>query len=231
MRILLCVASIVMVLVGFAYQASSQVNTEDGRPVVLRSDGTWAYQQPRSVERTVVLNPNGTWAYEPVKQALQESVVSFTKPGEATTLIRGETVPYGIWIDEQTWQSASGKSDDVIERRFTHVSGEVWGAVIAEKTALTEDFVKDFVSASARKHMPDADIVLQEKRVVNGEDVSFLSIEGTYNAMPLSYMTYYYVGEAGTIQVYAWTFKNLISKHEQTMFDFLNGFEVYAQKK
>jgi hypothetical protein len=231
MRISLCVASIVMVLVGSVYQASSQVNTGDERPVVLRSDGTWAYRQPRSIERTVVLHPNGTWSYEPVKQALQESVVAFTKPGEATTLIRGETVPYGIWIDEQTWQSASGKSDDVVERRFAHVSGEVWGAVIAETTALTDEFVKDFVSASARKHMPDADIVTQEKRVVNGKDISFLNIEGTYNTMPLSYLTYYYVGESGTIQVYAWTFKNLITKHEQTMLDFLNGFEVYGQEK
>jgi hypothetical protein len=230
MRILLYVVSLVIALSVSAYAASGQVKAEAGQPVVLRSDGTWTYQQQPSVERTLVLHPNGTWSYEPPRQALKESIASFTKPGAATTLIEGEKVPYGIWIDDQTWQSTATESDDVIERRFTHVSGEVWGAVIAETTSLTEEFVKDFVSASARKHMPDADIVMQEKRVVNGKDVSFLNIEGTYNAMPLSYMTYYYVGEAGTVQVYTWTFKQLMPKYEQAMLDFLNGFVVYNKK-
>lgn len=230
MRVVLYIVSIVIALSASAYTASGQIKTGDEQPVVLRSDGTWTYQQQRSVERTLVLHPNGTWSYEPPRQALQESIASFTKPGAATTLIEGETVPYGIWIDGQTWQSTATGSDDVIERRFTHVSGEVWGAVIAETTSLTEEFVKDFVSASARKHMPDADIVMQEKRVVNGEDVSYLNIEGTYDEKPLSYMTYYYVGEAGTVQVYAWTFKQLMPKHEQAMLDFLNGFVVYGKK-
>ncbi len=230
MRVLLLVFSIVAVLIGSAYGASPQVTTEDGQPVVLRSDGTWTYETTRSIERNVVLHPNGTWSYQPPRQALQEPVISFTKPGSATTLVRGESVPYGIWIDDQTWQSTMGESNDVIERRFKHVSGEVWGAVIAETTSLTEEFVKDFVSASARKHMPDADIVMQEKRMVNGKDVSFLNIEGTYNTVPLSYLTYYYVGEAGTVQLYAWTFKKLMPQYEQAMFDFLNGFVVYGQK-
>jgi hypothetical protein len=230
MRVLLCVVSIVIALSASANRASSQIKAEDGQPVVLRSDGTWTYQQQRSIERTLVLHPNGTWSYEPPRQTLQDAIASFTKPGTATTLIEGATVPYGIWIDDQTWQSTATESDDVIERRFTHVSGEAWGAVIAEPTPLTEEFVKDFVSASARKHMPDADIVAQEKRQVNGKNVSFLNIEGTYNTMPLSYMTYYYVGDAGTIQVYAWTFKQLMPKHEQAMLDFLNGFVVYGKK-
>jgi hypothetical protein len=206
-----------------------QATTEHDNAVLLHADGTWTTADASATQRTVVLRPDGTWAYGDllsVPHAPSTSIAAYRKPPSANTYVAGDTVPYGIWVDPHTWQREADKPGTVIERRFTHASGEAWGAVIAEPTRLSLDYVKAFVLQSAKKHMTDAEIVLQEKRVINGHEVMFLHIRGQHQATPLTYLNYYYVGDEGTVQVYTWTFQNLAAKHQQDMMNLLNGFDI-----
>jgi hypothetical protein len=209
-----------------AFCESIPATTPDGRPVRLHPDGTWTYQNPPNEERAIVLHPNGTWSYQEPLTESPAPVASYTKPGSATTFVKGAAVPYGIWVDIRKWRFEAPAPDAVIERRFTHASGEAWGAVIAESARLTFDDVKGFVVASAKNKMPDAAVRGQETRLINGQNVLFLHIEGTYKSAPFVYLNYDYVGEAGTIQVYAWTSKALFQKYQRDMLDFLNGFAI-----
>lgn len=207
-----------------------QATTEHDNAVLLHADGTRAIGDASATQRTVVLHPDGTWAYRELSSgAPSASTVAYRKPHAANTYVAGETVPYGIWVNPHTWQRQADEPGQVVERRFTHASGEAWGAVIAEPTRLSLDYVKAFVLESARKHMTDAEIVLQEKRVINGHEVMFLHIRGQHQASPLTYLNYYYVGDEGTVQVYTWTFQNLAAKYQQDMMNLLNGFEIKSQ--
>jgi hypothetical protein len=228
-----CTMKTVLLLLGLmlwlsptAFCESILATTPDGKPVRLHADGTWTYQRPPNEERAIVLHPNGTWSYQEQAMATQAAVAAYTKPGSATTFVKGATVPFGIWVDTRKWRFEAPSPEAVIERWFTHASGEAWGAVIAENARLTFDDVRDFVVASAKNKMPDAAVREQETRLINGQNVLFLHIEGTYKAVPWVYLNYDYVGEAGTIQVYAWTPKALFQKHQRDLLDFLNGFTI-----
>ena len=98
--------------------------------------------------------------------------------------------------------------------------------MIAENTRLTVEFVKDFVLESAKRKMPDATIRTQETRLVNGREVLFLSIEGQYQASPRTYLSYHYVGDAGTVQMYTWTSKKFADKYAADMMALLNGLQI-----
>ncbi len=74
--------------------------------------------------------------------------------------------------------------------------------------------------------MADAEIVSQEKRMNNGHDVMFLNIQGKHQSTLLAYLNYYYVGEAGTVQIYTWTLQALSEKYQQDMMNLLNGFDI-----
>ena len=178
----------------------------------------------------VVLHPDGTWSYRALSSASQQAPLSSTatyrKPDTANTYVAGDLVPYGIWLNPHTWRRDTEMPDKVFERRFTHTSGEAWGAVIAEPTRLSFDYVKAFVLESARKHMTDAEIVMQEKRVINGHTVMFLNIQGKYGSAPLTYLNYFYAGEEGTVQIYTWTLQASAAKYEQDMLNLLNGFDI-----
>jgi len=226
MQTILLLLGLMMWLSTTAFCESIPAMTQDGKPVRLHPDGTWAYQKPPHEERSIVLHPNGTWSYQEPAAATQATVATSTKPGSATTFVQGVTVPYGIWVDARKWRFEAPAPEAVIERRFTHASGEAWGAVIAESARLTFDDVRGFVVASAKNKMPDAAVRGQETRLINGQNVLFLHIEGTYKSAPFVYLNYDYVGEAGTIQVYAWTAKALFQKYQRDMLDLLNGFAI-----
>jgi len=72
--------------------------------------------------------------------------------------------------------------------------------------------------------MADATLRQEETRLINGQNVLFLHIEGTYKSVPFVYLSYDYVGEAGTVQIYTWASKALFPQYRQDMLDFLNGF-------
>jgi hypothetical protein len=209
-----------------------QATTEHDNAVLLHADGTWTTHASSATQRTVVLHPDGTWAYRgvsPVQRASLPAIAAYRKPDAASAYVAGDMVPYGIWLNPHTWRRDTETPDKVFERRFTHISGEAWGAVIAEPTRLSFDDVKSFVLQSARKHMVDTEIVLQEKRLINGHDVMFLNMQGKYRSAPLTYLNYFYAGEEGTVQVYTWTLQASAEKYEQDMLNLLNGFDIKAQ--
>lgn len=206
-----------------------QATTAYDDAVLLHADGTWTTRASTATQRTVVLHPDGTWSYRsvsPTPQVPVSSTLAYRKPDAASAYVTGDMVPYGIWINPNTWHRDTDMPDKVFERRFTHTSGEAWGAVIAEPTRLSFDDVKAFVLKSARKHMTDAELVLQEKRLINGHDMMFLNIQGKYRSAPLTYLNYFYAGEEGTVQIYTWTLQASAEKYERDMLNLLNGFDL-----
>jgi hypothetical protein len=187
-------------------QNATRARTEGGREVLLFSDGTWKYAD----------GPK-----EPAKS------VANAKPSSATKLQKTMNGSFGIWFDPGKWKVSDSGPNESVEFRFNHVSGDGYAMVISERIAIPVSALKDFVLDSARRAAPDAKIISEEKRTVNGHEVLCLKFEGTIKEIPFAYYGYYYSGPAGTLQVITYTGQNLFAEFQKDFTDLLNGVEIY----
>ena len=79
---------------------------------------------------------------------------------------------------------------------------------------------------NAKKAAPDARIVKEEYRVVNGNKVIYLEMEGTIQGIKFKYLGYYYSGRSGSTQYLTYTGANLVGEYKKDIERFLNGFTV-----
>jgi hypothetical protein len=109
---------------------------------------------------------------------------------------------------------------------FTHVRGDGYAVVIAERTNIPTDSIADIAFSNIRKQDPSARMIVKQKRRVGGVDVWFQTVQATIKGIPVTYEGYYYGGPAGTIQVLTYTGRNLIGDYDRDFLEFLNGLRV-----
>jgi hypothetical protein len=141
-------------------------------------------------------------------------------PGVLTILDGRMSVRY----DPAKWKQK--QTDDPTRFEFTHVRGDGYAVVIAERTGIPTDTIADIALGNIRKQDPNARMTQKQKRRVGGVDVWFQVVEATINRIPVTYYGYYYGGQAGTIQVLLFTARNLINDYDHDFMDFLNGLRV-----
>jgi hypothetical protein len=191
---------------GMAF-AQKKAVTEDGKNVILYPDGTWKYAEP--------------------KAAASKGKKSYSKPEASTKLHKGKHGTYGMWINEGKWQVAKEQSSEAAEFEINHVSGDAYAMVIAERLTMPLESLREVAISNAKEAAPDAEVVFEEKRTVNGADVLLMQINGTIRSIPFTYYSYYYSGKAGSIQVIAYTGQSLFDEFKADFEDLLNGFVVY----
>jgi len=175
--------------------------TEDGKQVVLRSDGTWSYAKP-----------------------LKQDEI---KPQLAYVGKRGvfilELVP-GQWRRGQVDPSSDA------EVVYAHADGDVYGQVIAERIEIPIQSLKKIVLTNMEQVAADAKLIQDEKRTVNGKEVHCITVDATVEGIPLTYHCYLLSSKEGTFQVMTWTGRNLFGEVKPAMEAFLNGFRVIEKK-
>ncbi len=187
---------------------------------------TVAAQSPRRATlgdgTTVLLYADGTWRQDPAETDRKPASDDYTKPKSATesiSLLKTGRLSY----DPSKW-----KRNQVAEpgrQTLTHLSGDGYAMVISERLQLTTEALKGVVLNNARQAAPDAKIVFEESRVVNGAKILCLQIVGTTQGIQFHYFGYYYAGKGGTIQVLTYTGENLFDEYKADFEELLNGFE------
>ena len=157
---------------------------------------------------------------------LAAAVLEYTKSAGANRLFRGEHETYGMWIDDSIWKKSVASFNPVAEMQFVRDGGEAYGMVIAERIEIPRETLRDFAVQYIRNQDPEATILKQEMRTVNGQDVLCIQIEATVNGIPVMYYSYQYTGPAGSIQVTTFTGQSLFEEYDDSMTEFLNGFVV-----
>ena len=204
MRYALIVA--VMLAVSFNSVLSADVQeatTKDGKGVILKPDGTWVYA-------------------ESAKPLSSEEV---TKPANATQHVQSDKGFYEIWFNPAKWKVSKSAAPPK-EFEATHVSGDGYGFVIAERISMPLDTLKDAAVSNAKKVAPDLKVDEPEYRTVNGVKVMVLKMKGTIQGIPFVYYGYYWSGTAGTLQVVMYTGENLFKDYFPDFVQFLNGIVI-----
>jgi hypothetical protein len=186
-------------------QETIRATTDTGKEVVLYADGTWKHA-------TAV--------------ASKPTPLGLRKPTSATKLFKSDRAGFGIWYDEAKWQ-LSPKFVEPGRTEFNLRRGDGYAIAIVEEIEIPISSLKKIALENAKEADPEAKIVFEETRVVNGKEVLCMRIDGTMSQIPFRFYGYYYGGKQGTIQLLTYTGQSLFQKYEQDFLDFLNGLEIY----
>jgi len=194
--------------------SKAQINalTDDGKQVILNTDGTWKYASP------VVLGDSND------PDSIKTNPVKFSKSPNATFLVKSNTVNVGIFINPAKWTFAPHHENEAnLEYRFNLKTGDGMAILEAEKTPIPLVNMRNIALINAQKAAVDAKIVSEEYRVVNNTKILFLEMSGTLQGIKFRYMGYYFSNDKGTVQLLSYTTEAMYNNAHKELETFLNG--------
>jgi hypothetical protein len=187
----------------------AQINaiTETGDEVILYNDGTWSYLND-SVRESKEIEFNDK---------------KFTKNKNSTFLIKSKQLNVGIWIDSKKWKFGKAIDNEDAEYEFERKGEDLYGMLISEKMEIPLETLGEIALENARDVSPDTRKIKEEYRIVNGIKVLMMQMSGTILGMRITYYSYYYSNENGTIQFITYTSQSLIDDYLNDIEELLNG--------
>ena len=179
--------------------------TDDGRRVVLRSDGTWAF-----VELT--------------DPTLPENKVR-TSPTTSIASVSGKHGFFQLFYSPDIWEPQDSQFP-AAEFFFHHVDGDVYAMVVSERLAMPLETLKNAALKNARSAGQDLKMKSEEMRLVNGQEVLSMQFDCTVQGVPFAYSGYYWSGEPGSVQVLVWTGSNLLMDYREDIDGLLDGLVI-----
>lgn len=195
--------SMMVLFEGVSFSQDIRATTDDGRTVILKKDGSWQFAKP--------------------SKSSSEAGSVYQKPRKSSSVLKVKGERFLIWYDPSKWTQ---KRSDASKTFFEYKDGDLYAMIIAERIGMTMEGLKEIAVKNALAAAPDAKVIFEETRTVNGNKVLCMRIEGTIKSIQFFYYGYYYTGKPGTIQVITYTSRNLFSEYQSEMADFLNGLVV-----
>ena len=191
---------------GSVHAADVEATTADGRTVTLSDDGTWSFKEVVS------------------SAAMPGAVVMKAK--SATKSIKSKKGFFELWYDPKKWTTKEGAEGTPTEFVVIRKDGDAYGMAIVERIGVPMDQLAAIALNNAKSQAPDARIVMQEERTVNGKKVVALQIEGTIQGIAFKYYGYYWSGKSGTVQFLTYTSQNLFEDAVADFTELLSGFVI-----
>jgi hypothetical protein len=188
-----------------------RARTQDGRTVILHADGTWKFYD------------DGT-AQDP--GAPDDSKVK--APSRATKKVSDPKGLVDLWYAPDKWTAYPRPEKLSPDASFAliHKTKDAYALGIIERISMPLKTLKRIAVDNARNVAPDAEVVLEEEREINGNDAAIMGITGTIDGIPFRYHNFYWTGEKGSVQVITYTSQNLFEEYIDDLNDLLNGIEL-----
>ena len=202
MKFLFAIAAIFVISITYSYSQNIKATTQEGKEVILSPNGTWKYSQPN------IIKTNS-------KPALSTKSVK-------STIVKG----FEFWMDGKKWIPAKKKDTENAEFQFNHSDGNCSIMIFSDKSYVpSDDYSKQFVD-NLHSSSPEAKVVNEEKRIVNGQEVRFVSVDAVFDKITFRYFICFYSGKKGTTQIISYTAKDIFPEFEKEIVDFMSGFVV-----
>jgi len=188
---------------------SAQTNgiTDTGDEIVLYQDGTWKLLSDVVIEEEAI--------------KLNEKI--FVKDAKSTFLVKSKKINIGVWINPKKWSFTKGIDDNAAEFQFKKRGSDIYAMLITENKQTPIETLKFIAFENAKGVAPDAKIIKEEYRNVNGNKILMMQILGTIQGIEFVYTGYYYSSSEGTIQLLTYTKESLITDYFAEIEVFLNG--------
>src|SRR4030067_221358 len=173
-----------LLLAATSYAGQTAV-TDTGEKVILNSDGTWAYadKAPKPAEK------------------IDMNKKKFEKPKDSTFLLKSTRNNSAYWLNTAKWSFAKTQADAAAEYRFQLKGKDLYGMVITEGIEMPLESLAEIARTKSRSAAPDAKLLMQEYRVVNGKKVIYMEFKGTIKGVNFIYHGYYYSNSSGAYPV------------------------------
>lgn len=189
-------------------QAQIKGITEVGDQIFLYSNGTWKYaSEVTESSSSVTINPD-----------------PFVKDDAATFLLKSSKIDIGVWLDPTEWSFQKSQDNPEAEYELQLKGEDLYAMIIAEKLEIPMENLKDIALENGREAAPDLHVVQEEYRIVNGQKVLFLQLNGTLQGIKFTYYGYYYSSPGGTVQFITYTSQGLLNSYIEDCEKILNGF-------
>jgi hypothetical protein len=188
--------------------AQQKAVTEVGEEVLLYENGTWKYaNQEDEVSNEVYVNRD-----------------PFYRSDDATFLLKSTKVDIGVWLDPTEWSFQKAADNPEAEYELQLKGEDLYGMIIAEKLEIPIENLKEIALENGREAAPDLQVIQEEYRTVNGQQVLFLQLNGTLQGIKFTYYGYYYSSPSGTVQFITYTSQGLLNSYIEDCEKILNGF-------
>jgi len=202
--------AIIICLLSFAVSAGQKAVTDEGDIVILSSDGTWKYEDNSAdIVPEILMNTS-----------------SFEKGKESTFTLKSKANNSAFSIDPKSWSFKKSEDTNTREYEFTLNGEDLYGLAITEAIEVDLVNLSQLALQNAKDAAPDASITKQEYRIVNGNKVIYLEIDGTIQGIKFKYLGYYYSDKSGSTQYMTYTGASLVGKYKNEIENFLNGFSI-----
>lgn len=188
---------------------AAQINavTDTGDTVILYDNGTWKYLDDSiSDEKEIKTNPT-----------------AFSTPSESSFLLKSNVLPVGFNLNPKKWTFQKASENDEAEFELILKGEDLYGMILTEKVEIPLVSLRELAIENARLAAPDVYIVTEEYRIVNGNKVLFLQMNGTLQGIKFSYYGYYFSNTHGTVQFITYTAQNLLKEYTNDCDALLNG--------
>lgn len=146
----------------------------------------------------------------------------FKKSNDAKQLIKSKVNASACYYDSKKWSFSKHENKDS-EFVFQLKSARVKAMMLCEKSTAPLLIHRDAVFANIKKVVPDAQLIYQEYRNVNGQNVLQIEITGTVGAYPCMYWGYLVSGAAGSTTWLAFGTQELVSQNKVDIETLMNG--------
>lgn len=197
-------------LLSFAAYAGQKAVTDDGKIVILNSNGTWQYEDAGTIK----------------KSDIKINKAAFKKNQKSIFRLKSTNNKSEFWIDPKEWTFNKGGDGSPAEYKFQRKGKDLYAMAITEKIQIDMPDLAQLALKNAKSAAPDARIVKEEYRTVNGHKVIYLEMLGTIRGIKFEYLGYYYSDASGSTQYMTFTGANLVSMYRNDIDKFLNGFSV-----
>lgn len=129
-----------------------------------------------------------------------------------------------VRYDSSEWHMQASSEPGV--HQLQHSTSDLYMRVIEERIQIPLEVMPEVALANAREVDPNATAIRQGSRVVNGVRMFFMEYETTVGGVPFVFVGHFFSDTSGTVQIIAWTGRNLVDDYRDTIERFVSGFEV-----
>jgi len=194
--------------VSFTSLAQTNAITENGDEVILFKNGTWKFVNDSIATSTTELKTNAT---------------TFTKDKKSTFLLKSKIGNFGVYINPKKWKFSKPSINSESEYEFQLKSEDLYGLMIIEKIQIPLTTLRDLAISNAKEVSTNLKVVKEEYRIVNGNKVLFMQLNGNIDGIDFSYYSYYFSNESGSVQFITYTAQSLLAEYKNDCELLLNG--------
>jgi hypothetical protein len=195
--------------------------------VLLATGALWADAMTATTDegRKVILNSDGTWRYVSDEEA-SSAGTELRKTKDATNVLKGKAGFYELWYNPDKWTLNPNSRHPVAEYQLVNSSKEGQAMVIAERISVPIETLKKIAIENGKKVSQDLEVTEEQNVMVNGQNFLKMRMLGTIQGIPFAYYGIYWTGKAGCIQLITYTAQNLLEEFQPDFDELLSGLVI-----